>query len=77
MKVAFVQKTHKPLDDRVYYHQKPALEKAGCEVVILSAATDNCNLDNAFCFDSTDMRTGCHKQNVRHFKNIVSRCDDL
>lgn len=56
MKVAFVQKTHKPLDDRVYYHQKPALEKAGCEVVILSAATDNCNLDNAFCFDSTDMR---------------------
>lgn len=36
MKILFVQTAHKEHDDRVYWHQRAALESQGAEVVILS-----------------------------------------
>lgn len=54
MKIAFVQTAHQPLDERVFYHQAPALSARQDEFLIISTRTDTIPNSNCICFnDST------------------------
>ena len=48
MKVTFVLSVHLPYDERVYFHQKMALEKIGYEVSIISMMNNSCKENDIF-----------------------------
>jgi len=55
MKIAFVLTAHLPTDERVFYHQKPSLEKKGCEVHIISTKTEEQKCSGFHCFNDKEM----------------------
>lgn len=50
MKVAYLLTAHLPTDERIWYHQKPALEMMGYEVFILSSRFADAENDHLFYF---------------------------
>jgi len=55
LKIAFALIAHYPADDRVYFQLAEMLKQSGHEVFIISALTDDCNLPDTQCFDSTGL----------------------
>lgn len=55
MKAAFVLTAHIPTDERVFYHQKPALEQRGCEVHIISTKAGRQTDSGFHCFNDKNL----------------------
>lgn len=68
-RIVFIQTAHLPFDDRVFYHQKPALEQKGCCVDIISTKSSEKNEPHLHCFDDFGLSK---KQTIQKINQILS-----